>query len=237
MFDLGGSELLLIGVVALIVVGPKDLPNLFRQVGQFTGKARAMAREFSRAMEAAADDSGMKDISKTIKAAANPKAFGTDRIREVAGLKTPAKPKPGPATEALSDERAESRRRVEEATAKAATARKEREAAAAAALDDPAPSTAADAADAAAPAPASPAGPIGSPALPRKPVAKVASKTSAKPSTATNPAEATVPTAAAKPKAPPKPRTAEAGAPCNHSSESGRPPGDRAAHPRRQNRG
>ena len=50
MFDLGLTELLLIGIVALIVVGPKELPMLFRKVGQFVGKARGMAREFTRAM-------------------------------------------------------------------------------------------------------------------------------------------------------------------------------------------
>ena len=58
MFDLGLTELLLIGIVALIVVGPKDLPMLFRKVGQFVGKARRMAREFTRAMDDAADDAG-----------------------------------------------------------------------------------------------------------------------------------------------------------------------------------
>ena len=44
MFDLGWTELLVIGVVALIVVGPKDLPVLFRNVGRFMGKMRGMAR-------------------------------------------------------------------------------------------------------------------------------------------------------------------------------------------------
>ena len=54
MLDIGWSELLVIGVVALIVVGPKDLPVMFRTLGRFTAKARSMAREFQRAMDDAA---------------------------------------------------------------------------------------------------------------------------------------------------------------------------------------
>ena len=56
MFDIGWGELFLIGVVALIVVGPKELPGLFRTVGNFTGKARGMAREFQRSLEQAANE-------------------------------------------------------------------------------------------------------------------------------------------------------------------------------------
>lgn len=133
MFGMGWSEMVLIGIVALIVVGPKDLPGMFRTLGQFTGKARGMAREFSKAMEAAADESGVKHISKTIKAASNPTAFGTDKLREAAGLKSSFKP--GGATEALSAEREANRAKIAEATAAAATARKAREAAAAAGVD------------------------------------------------------------------------------------------------------
>lgn len=64
MFDIGWLELLIIGIVALIVVGPKDLPGMFRTAGRFMGKARGMAREFQRSMEAAADESGLKEASE-----------------------------------------------------------------------------------------------------------------------------------------------------------------------------
>lgn len=74
MFDIGWMELLVIGVVALIVVGPKDLPGMFRTVGRYVGKARAMARDFQRAMEQAADESGFKDATK-----------GLDELRDIGG--------------------------------------------------------------------------------------------------------------------------------------------------------
>jgi len=69
MFDIGWSELMIIGVVALIVVGPKDLPMMFRKVGNFVGKARGMARDFQSAMSDAADQSGIKDLTDTLKKA------------------------------------------------------------------------------------------------------------------------------------------------------------------------
>ena len=129
MFGLGWSEMVLIGIVALIVIGPKDLPVMFRTLGQFTGKARQMAREFSRAMENAADDAGVKDISKTIKAAANPQKFGIDKLKEATDFKSAIKP--GGETEKLSQERAEIRDKIQEATARVASERIAREKAAA----------------------------------------------------------------------------------------------------------
>ncbi|PXW70752.1 sec-independent protein translocase protein TatB [Loktanella sp. PT4BL] len=134
MFGLGWSELLVVGIVALIVIGPKDLPGLFRTMGQFTGKARMMAREFSRAMEQAADDAGVKDISKTLNAAANPKKFGVDKIKEATGVtETP-----------LSPERQAAKEKMSKAMGDAALARQAREAeeaAAKAAAEAPKPET------------------------------------------------------------------------------------------------
>lgn len=104
MFDLGWTELLLIGIVALIVIGPKDLPVVFRNVGRFMGKARGMAREFSRAMEDAADDSGVRDVAKTLRNVADPKQMGLDKLREAADDLKPWKP--GSETAQLAADRA-----------------------------------------------------------------------------------------------------------------------------------
>jgi sec-independent protein translocase protein TatB len=93
MFDLGWSELLVIGVVALIVVGPKDLPKMFRTLGQVTAKARSMAREFSRAMEDAADQSGVKDVARDLRGMTNPQGMGLDELKDLKNW-DPMKEKP-----------------------------------------------------------------------------------------------------------------------------------------------
>jgi sec-independent protein translocase protein TatB len=51
MFDIAWSELFVILIVALVVVGPKDLPKLMRKVGQWTGRARSMADQFRRSFD------------------------------------------------------------------------------------------------------------------------------------------------------------------------------------------
>lgn len=126
MFDLGFAELLVIGIVALIVVGPKDLPVLFRRVGQFVGKARGMAREFSRAMNDAADDAGVKDVANTIKSATNPMSSAMDGVKDAAKSMTDIDPSSH--TGKLSAERQEAKRKIELNAAKTAAARKKREA-------------------------------------------------------------------------------------------------------------
>lgn len=135
MFDIGMTEMLVVGVVALIVVGPKDLPGMFRTLGQFTGKAKRMAREFSSAMEAAADDAGVSDVSKTLKAATNPKKMGLDAVKKAID---PTKFTPGSETEKLAKDRAETAEKIHAATAKKEAAKRAAEVKAAAKAAKPA---------------------------------------------------------------------------------------------------
>jgi sec-independent protein translocase protein TatB len=79
--DLSWSELLVVGIVALIIIGPKDLPGMFQEAGRFFAKVRAMGRDFSRAMEQAAKESGVKDVADDLRKVANPKAMGLDAMR------------------------------------------------------------------------------------------------------------------------------------------------------------
>lgn len=126
MFDLGFGELLVIGIVALIIVGPKDLPVLFRNVGRFMGKARGMAREFSRAMNDAAEESGVRDMARTIKTATNPVGSAMDGVKDAAKSMTSFDP--DSETGKLAKEREEARKKIEANAARAAAERKKREA-------------------------------------------------------------------------------------------------------------
>jgi sec-independent protein translocase protein TatB len=65
MFDIGWSELVVIAVVALIAIGPKELPGVLRMVGQWMGKARKMAAEFQGQFQEAMREAEMADIKKS----------------------------------------------------------------------------------------------------------------------------------------------------------------------------
>ena len=65
MFDIGWSELLVIAVVALIAIGPKELPGVLRMVGQWMGKARKMAAEFQGQFQEAMREAEMADLKKS----------------------------------------------------------------------------------------------------------------------------------------------------------------------------
>jgi len=112
MFDLGWSEMAVIMLVALIVIGPKDLPKVARTIGQWTGKARALARDFQRSLddmarEAELDEikqsiskAGRTDFKRAIKDAIDPEdeleaAFEVND--EKAAKRTPGKPAPAKA--------------------------------------------------------------------------------------------------------------------------------------------
>ncbi len=130
MLDLGWGELLVIGIVALIVIGPNDLPVMFRNVGRFVGKAKGMAREFSRAMNDAADEAGVKDVARTLKTATNPVSSAMEGVKDAARDLTrsvdPTRYDPGSETGKLAAERAEQAKKTQAAAAE----RKAKEAAA-----------------------------------------------------------------------------------------------------------
>lgn len=92
MFDIGFSEILVIFILALIVLGPEKLPRVVREVGRWVGRARAMARQFQDQLEEEVD----LDRNRTIR---------PEPVRPVGGV-PPASPSPaGPA--AVSPEHTE----------------------------------------------------------------------------------------------------------------------------------
>jgi len=66
--EVGGSELVMIAVVALLVVGPKDLPALLRKLGQFMGKLRAMAADFRASFDEMARQSELDELRREVEA-------------------------------------------------------------------------------------------------------------------------------------------------------------------------
>lgn len=139
MPDIGGLEFLVIAVVALIVLGPKDLTKLFRSLGQFTGKMRGMAREFSRAMNEAADDAGMSDLKRDLRDLSNPKKMGLDAVNKAFEGIDPTKYPEGSESRKLAEKRAAERKEASERIAEVQRIRQEKLDAAAAAETEPEP--------------------------------------------------------------------------------------------------
>ena len=66
MFDISWTEFLLIGVVALIVIGPKELPAVLRTLGQYTRKVRSMAADFQGQFQEAMREAEMADLKQQV---------------------------------------------------------------------------------------------------------------------------------------------------------------------------
>ncbi|HKS87100.1 MAG TPA: Sec-independent protein translocase protein TatB [Pseudolabrys sp.] len=64
MFDIGWGELVVIGIVALIAIGPKELPTVLRTLGQYMGKVRRMASEFQGQFQEALREAEFADLKK-----------------------------------------------------------------------------------------------------------------------------------------------------------------------------
>ncbi|MGA7811260.1 Sec-independent protein translocase protein TatB [Bradyrhizobium sp.] len=105
MFDIGWSEFALIAIVALIAIGPKELPGVLRMVGQWMGKARRMAAEFQGQFQEAMREAEMADLKKSfdeVKEAASGLGRGSimtslqkdvSRALDIEGIDKPAETK------------------------------------------------------------------------------------------------------------------------------------------------
>jgi sec-independent protein translocase protein TatB len=135
MLDFDASKLFIIGIVALLVIGPKDLPRVLRQLGQWTGKMRRMASEFQGQFMDAMREADFDSLKKEVNDAAASANLGThfdplgDVHREIASaletnpaapLATPAEPLPSlsqPSSESATQAAAEPRDAAEESIA------------------------------------------------------------------------------------------------------------------------
>ena len=66
--DIGWSEMLVVAALAIIVIGPKDLPKVMRTLGQWIGKARAMAREFQKSFDDMAREAELDELRAQVEA-------------------------------------------------------------------------------------------------------------------------------------------------------------------------
>jgi sec-independent protein translocase protein TatB len=91
MFDIGWSEILVIIVVAIVVVGPKELPRLMGTFGRYAGKLRRAAAEFQRQFDEAIRDTEMAEVKKAMESV-RAEAASLDQPVMLPKIDTPASP-------------------------------------------------------------------------------------------------------------------------------------------------
>ncbi len=84
MFDIGWPELVLIAVLVIIIIGPKELPVVLRALGRWLGKARALAREFRGSIEEIAKESELSELKKMVSGEELEKSIETPRPPDAA---------------------------------------------------------------------------------------------------------------------------------------------------------
>ena len=109
MFDIGYTELLVIAIVALVVIGPKDLPRVMRTVGHWVGRARGMARHFRSGIDTMMREAELEEMEKKwreenarilrehpfAEPLADPAALGAPAELPESGDEAPVGPSPG----------------------------------------------------------------------------------------------------------------------------------------------
>jgi len=108
MLGLGWTEMLVVGVVALIVIGPKDLPVVMQRIGKFAGQIRRMGSEFQRELN---KTTGLDEVRNLRQSITEPLRKSTEEIRREFNAMTPSGPKPSglikpsdPSKESVADE-------------------------------------------------------------------------------------------------------------------------------------
>lgn len=79
-FGIGYTELVVIALVAIIVIGPKDLPRVLRGLGRMMTKMRGMAREFQGQMDAAMKEAGLDEVKRDLQSLKNPISAVKDSV-------------------------------------------------------------------------------------------------------------------------------------------------------------
>lgn len=111
--SLGFQEIVLLGVLALVVIGPKDLPLMMRKLGRWTAKLRGMAQEFRTGFDELARQAELDELRKEVDALRRTASFTDIRnelrkplptLEDYAGVAKPAPALPGPEGEASANE-------------------------------------------------------------------------------------------------------------------------------------